>query len=138
MYHLECLFLFNKNKKQKNDDIIYISSFSENMIGLRKLCTPAYIYLVISMFSIIIIMLQNTSNSNTYCMGYYTCQVPNIFLIFAIKLIYVLFWTWILNLICKAGLPGVSWALLLFPYILMFIFIVIFMMSSAGDIPVLM
>ena len=83
-------------------------------------------------------MLQNTSNSNTYCMGYYTCQVPNIFLIFAIKLIYVLFWTWILNLICKAGLPGVSWALLLFPYILMFIFIVIFMMSSAGDIPVLM
>jgi hypothetical protein len=106
--------------------------------GLRKLCTPAYIYLVISVFSIIIIMLQNTGNSNTYCMGQYTCQVPNLFLIFAIKLVYVLFWTWILNLICKAGLPGVSWALLLFPFILMFIFIVIFMMSSSNDIPVLM
>ena len=106
--------------------------------GLRKLCTPAYIYLVISVFSIIIIMLQNTGNSNTYCMGQYTCQVPNLFLIFAIKLVYVLFWTWILNLICKAGLPGISWALLLFPFILMFIFIVIFMMSSSNDIPVLM
>lgn len=106
--------------------------------GLRKLCTPAYIYLVISILSIVIIMLQNTSNSNTYCMGNYSCQVPNIFVIFAIKLLYVLFWTWILNLICKAGLPGISWFLLLFPFILMFIFIIIFMMSSAGDIPVLM
>jgi hypothetical protein len=106
--------------------------------GLRKLCTPAYIYLVISVFSIIVIMIQNTGNSNTYCMGQFSCQVPNLFLIFAIKLIYVLFWTWILNLLCKAGLPGVSWVLLLFPFILMFIFIVIFMMSSARDIPVLM
>jgi len=105
------------------------------LAGLRKLCTPAYIYLVISIFSIIVIMIQNTSNSNTYCMGNYSCQVSNIFLIFAVKLIYILFWTWILNLICKAGLPIVSWALLLFPFILMFIFIIIFIMSSSNDIP---
>ena len=97
--------------------------------GLRKLCTPAYLYLVISVFSIIIIMLQNGSNSNTYCMGNYSCQVPNIYLIFVVKFIYVLFWTWILNLLCKAGYPGVSWLLLLFPFILMFIFIIAFMMT---------
>lgn len=106
--------------------------------GLRKLCTPAYLYLVISMFSIIIIMFQNASNSNTYCMGNYSCQVSNIFVVFAVKLLYVLFWTWILNFICNAGLPGVSWALLLFPFILMFIFIIVFMMSSSRDIPMLM
>ena len=98
--------------------------------GLRKLCTPAYIYLVISIVSIVIIMLQNTNNSNTYCMGNYSCQTPNIFIIFIIKFIYVLFWTWILNLICKAGLPGISWFLLLFPFILMFILIIAFMMAS--------
>ena len=97
--------------------------------GLRKLCTPAYLYLVVSVFSIIIIMLQNGSNSNTYCMGNYSCQVPNIYLIFVIKLLYVLFWTWILNLLCKSGYPGVSWALFLFPFILMFIFIIAFMMT---------
>ena len=97
--------------------------------GLRKLCTPAYLYLVISVFSIIIIMLQNGSNSNTYCMGNYSCQVPNIYLIFVVKFIYVLFWTWILNLLCKAGYPSVSWLLLLFPFILMFIFIIAFMMT---------
>ena len=108
------------------------------IVGLRKLCTPAYIYLVISVFSIIVIMIQNTSHSDTYCMGKYTCQVPNIFLIFIVKFIYVLFWTWVLNLICKAGLPGVSWALLLFPFILMFIFIIIFMMYSSADVPMVM
>lgn len=108
------------------------------IIGLRKLCTPAYLYLVISVFSVIIIMFQNASNSNTYCMGNYSCQVSNIILIFAIKFIYILFWTWILNLICKSGFPGVSWILLLFPFVLMFIFIIIFMMSSSEDIPVLM
>ena len=97
--------------------------------GLRKLCTPAYLYLVISVFSVIIIMLQNGSNSNTYCMGNYSCQVPNIYLIFVVKLIYILFWTWILNLLCKSGYPGVSWVLLLFPFILMFIFIIAFIMT---------
>jgi hypothetical protein len=97
--------------------------------GLRKLCTPAYLYLVISIFSIIVIMLQNGSNSNTYCMGNYSCQVSNIYLIFVIKLVYVLFWTWILNFLCKSGYPGVSWVLLLFPFVLMFIFIIAFMMT---------
>jgi len=62
-------------------------------------------------------------------MGIYSCQVPNIYLIFVIKLLYVLFWTWILNLLCKAGYPGISWVLLLFPFILMFIFIIAFMMT---------
>jgi len=97
--------------------------------GLRKLCTPAYLYLVISVVSIVIIMLQNGSNSNTYCMGIYSCQVPNVYLIFIIKFLYVIFWTWILNLLCKAGYPGISWVLLLFPFILMFIFIIAFMMT---------
>jgi hypothetical protein len=36
---------------------------------------------------------------------------------------YVLLWTWILNLICKAGVPGLSWFLLLLPFLLMFVMI---------------
>jgi hypothetical protein len=38
-----------------------------------------------------------------------------------------LFWTWILNFICKSGYPGVSWFLLLLPYILLIItFLIIY------------
>ena len=98
--------------------------------GLRNLCTPAYIYLVISMVAIVIVLIQNIGNSDTYCMGNYSCQVSNLFLIFMIKFVYVIFWTWILNLICQAGAPYLSWFLLLLPFILMFILIVLFMMSA--------
>jgi hypothetical protein len=104
------------------------------IVGLRNLCTPAYVYLVISMISIFIIMIQNSGNSTTYCMGNYSCQVSSLFLVFIVKFVYVIFWTWILNLICNAGAPYLSWFLLLLPFVLMFILIATFMMS-ANSIP---
>jgi len=89
--------------------------------GLRNLCTPAMIYLVISMAAIAVMVLQNLGSSNTYNMGPYSVDVTSTVLIFVVKIIYVLFWTWVLNLICDAGASSISWFLLLFPFILMFI-----------------
>lgn len=103
-------------------------------IGLRNLCTPAYIYLVISLIAFFIIMMQNQYNSTSYCMGNYSCEVSNITLIFVVKLIYIVLWTVILNLICKAGAPLLSWILLLFPLLFMFIFIAMFFTYNAGNI----
>lgn len=97
--------------------------------GLRKLCTPAYVYLVISVIFIIIAAIQNYGNINVYCLGSYSCDVSSTFLIFVIKLLYILFWTWILNLICKAGHPGVSWFLLLLPVLLIFILLAMLMIK---------
>jgi len=97
--------------------------------GLRKLCTPAYIYLVISVIFIIIAAIQNYGNINVYCLGSYSCNVSSTFLIFVIKLLYVLFWTWILNLICKAGHSNVSWFLLLLPVIIFFILLALMMIK---------
>ena len=64
---------------------------------------------------------QNIGNENTYCLGIYSCDVYNTTLIFIIKIIYVLFWTWILNLICRAGAPSLAWFLVLLPFILFFV-----------------
>jgi hypothetical protein len=91
--------------------------------GLRKLCTPAYVYLVISLIAILIIFLQNIGNMNVYCLGTYDCSVYSTPIIFLIKVIYVLFWTWILNLMCRAGATNFAWFLVLFPFILMFVLI---------------
>ena len=93
------------------------------IIGLRNLCTPAYIYLVISVISILVIGLQNFGNDNAYCLGPYSCYTKNKVTIFIMKIIYVLLFTWILNIICKSGYETVSWILVLMPFILMFIFI---------------
>ena len=92
-------------------------------LNLRKWCTPAYFYFCVSMIAIIIMSIQNYGNTNVYCLGDYTCGVTSTFLVFVIKIIYVLFWTWVLNLLCKNGYESVSWFLFLLPYIIMFIMI---------------
>lgn len=93
--------------------------------GLKNLCTPAYLYLVISMIALFIMAFQNIGNANVYCLGAYECNVFNTTLLFVLKFIYILFWTWILNLMCKSGQFGtsISWFFVLFPFILMFILI---------------
>lgn len=88
--------------------------------GLKNLCTPAYVYLIISAVFLIVVYIQNYNNYNVYCLGSYSCDVTNVWLIFAMKIIYILFWTWVLNLICLAGIPALSWFFVLFPFILIF------------------
>ena len=91
--------------------------------GLRNLCTPAYVYLVISSIALIVMIYQNYGNVNTYCLGDYTCNVSSTAMIFIIKALYILFWTWILNLMCNANATNIAWFVLLLPLIIMFILI---------------
>lgn len=100
------------------------------IVGLRNLCTPAYVYLVISAIAVVGMLYQNYGNIDKYCIGSYSCTVSSTIMVFLIKAIYVLFWTWVLNLICRSGAPGVSWFLVLIPFILMFIFISMMFISK--------
>lgn len=104
------------------------------MKGLRNLCTPAYVYLVISTIALIIMIFQNYGNVNTYCLGDYSCNVSSTAMIFIIKAIYILFWTWILNLMCSANATGVAWFLLLLPLIIMFILIGAMLVSGKSPV----
>jgi hypothetical protein len=97
--------------------------------GLRNLCTPAIVYLSLSIVILIIMIIQNLGNVNTFCLGQYSCNVSSTALIFIIEIVYVLFWTWILNLICRAGAPSFAWFLVLFPFILFFALIALLMIS---------
>ena len=91
--------------------------------GLRNLCTPSFVYLVISLIAFTVMAIQNFGYMNTYCLGYYSCSVSNTFMVFAFKLLYILFWTWILNLMCRAGATSVAWIFVLLPFILFFVLI---------------
>jgi hypothetical protein len=91
------------------------------------LCSPAMAYLGISILFLIIVYIQNVGNVNLYCLGTQSCEVSHINIIFFIKLIYILFWTWILNLICSSGSPSIAWFLVLLPFILMFIMLAMMM-----------
>jgi hypothetical protein len=97
--------------------------------SLKELCTPSLIYFVISIISLVVVLLQNLGNTNSYHVGSFSCRVPNTAFVFIVKLIYILFWTWVLNLICKDGHSGVSWLLILFPFILLFVMMGLLMIN---------
>jgi hypothetical protein len=96
---------------------------------LKELCTPAALYFIISIIGLIIILFQNLHNTNSYNIGNFSCKVPNTFLVFFIKFIYIIFWTYILNLICRDGHNTISWLLVLFPWILLFVIIGLLMLN---------
>lgn len=99
------------------------------IVGLRNLCTPSYVYLVVSIITMIVMIYQNYGNLNVYCLGSYSCTVSSTVMIFVIKIIYILFWTWVLNLICKAGAPGIAWFLVLLPFILLSLIVAILFLN---------
>jgi hypothetical protein len=68
----------------------------------KELCTPAMIYFVISVVAILVALLNHIKMEAVL-----------------IKAVFVLFWTYILNFLCKKGYKSVSWFLVLFPYILL-------------------
>jgi hypothetical protein len=96
---------------------------------IKELCTPAVVYFALSMISLIAIILQNFGNINTYNLGSFSTKVPNTTIILLVKFIYILFWTWIINLICKDGQSGIAWFLVLIPFILLFVIMGLLMVN---------
>jgi hypothetical protein len=97
--------------------------------SLKELCSPAMLYFIISIIALILVLFQNLGNSDSYNVGTFSCRVPNTAVVFIVKFIYVLFWTYVLNLICKDGHTGLSWLLVLLPWILLFVMIGILMLN---------
>ena len=94
----------------------------------KELCEPSKLYFVVSMVITLIVAIQNFLNQNSreYCIGPYTCPINNNGYVFVSKLLYILFWTWILDTLCRAGYKKISWFLVLFPIIMMFVLISMF------------
>jgi len=94
--------------------------------SVKQLCTPAYIYFLLSVIGIIIAIVQNVGNRGVYCLGSMSVPVSSTVMVFVVKVIGILFWTWILNLMCKDGHKEIAWFLVLLPFVLLF-----FMMGTA-------
>jgi hypothetical protein len=94
------------------------------------LCDPALLYLVISFIFYALILSQNLMNPDVYCVGDYFCRTSNIYMLFVIKALYILIWTWILNILCGYGLTWVSWLFVLIPFLLFFVLILLYMSNS--------
>ena len=80
------------------------------MLGeIKKLCTPATVYFAISISSLLYLIFTNMGNNSTLCVGNFECPVDNIYIIYIIKLAYLLLMTIILDSLCKNGYTSISW-----------------------------
>lgn len=94
------------------------------MINFKKLCTPAMLYFVLSAVSFLGMLMQNCTDSSKYKVGTMEVETPcHNAAFFVVKALYILFWTYILNMLCKKGFKTVSWALVLLPFLGMFLVI---------------
>ena len=96
------------------------------MLGLndiRKMCSPAIIYFFISVFSLLMLIGMNLSNSgtNTLCVGNYECPTESLLMVYLTKGLYILFMTIVLDSLCKNGYANISWFLVFFPLLFYFI-----------------
>jgi len=82
---------------------------------------------------IIMVIIQNLGNSRTYSLGFVTTHVTSTTMVFMVKILFILFWTWVLNLICKDGHSGIAWLLVLFPFILLFVIMALVMISPMRE-----
>jgi hypothetical protein len=69
---------------------------------LKDLCSPAALYLIISVITILVALFSGVK-----------------IIAIAMKGVFAIFWTFILNLLCQNGFKSVSWFLVLFPYVVM-------------------
>ena len=86
--------------------------------SLKELCNPALFYFVVSIVGLLLVVFQNMGTNSELMIGSSVLNVENSPVVFIVKLLYIFFWTWILNLICKDGHPGISWMLVFLPLIL--------------------
>jgi len=71
------------------------------MMKLSQLCTPAMIYFVLSVVSLVI-------------SAFYQLNIASILF----QLLFIALWTWLLNFFCKAGYTALSWVIVFFPFIM--------------------
>lgn len=83
-----------------------------SFMQLKKLCTPALVYFMLSITSMMLLVIFTLTNKKLRSKR---LMIMNVLLIHFIT---VLFWSFILNLICKYVDIRVSWFLVLFPYVM--------------------
>jgi uncharacterized membrane protein len=88
--------------------------------GAAMLCAPALTYLVISLLAVVMSWIQNAGNTQVYSAGHVSAPVQNTTYVFVLKIMWFLFWTWILNTLCNKGYKTVAWVLVAIPFLVFF------------------
>ena len=84
------------------------------------LCKPAQFYLVISLFGLFFMFVQNMGATDRFTLGTYSAPHSNPTMLLLVNALYIAVWTWMLNILCRIN-TNISWVIVLFPFVLFFI-----------------
>lgn len=94
---------------------------------LNKLCKPAKIYFYISLVTVLLLAFRNIQRGHVLFCGHDSnCSSTFVFIL---QLLYISFWTWVLNSICKFKYMQVAWFLIVLHCVMVF-----FILSEAFDL----
>ena len=101
----------------------------------NKLCAPAKLYLVLSILVTVGVTIQNLLNGtpNQFCIGSAKCTTSHVVILFVLNILYIFFWTWLLNWFCSKKLEGLSWFIVLIPFLLAAILLGAFIVLTLND-----
>jgi hypothetical protein len=93
---------------------------------LDKLCKPSQMYLFLAMIALIIVVYFNYDALNfTFCIGETCFNTPSKGVLLFINFLYILAWTFIIEVICKTQYKPLSWFLVFIPIILFILFVIV-------------
>jgi hypothetical protein len=90
----------------------------------KSLCLPSKVYFVLAVIGILLSIFLPAVFGGASFLGQ------------AIHIVYVVFWTWVLNLICKAGYKWLSWVLVLAPFVVAFFVVALVLNSDQAQTPI--
>jgi hypothetical protein len=95
-----------------------------------KLCTPSKIYFFLAIILLFLSFVNDMQNKDKdkVCLGKLKCKNKPLY--YFMNILFIVFWTWILNVICKSGHEPISWLLVLLPYVLMFVLIALIFLPA--------
>jgi len=108
-----------------------------------KLCTPAQIYLIVSFILMVLSyfglnaisqqITLNQSNSSFLQSLNFTYQ-KDARTSYVVQAVFIVLWTWVLSYLCNKGFSNLSWFLILFPWILMFLAFFVYIIEMVKNI----
>ena len=92
-----------------------------------NLCLPSKLYMIIGIILLILSYYHDTKTNDDekICLGSLKCAIKNKPAYYGLNVMFILFWAWFLNLLCRYGWGKTAWFIFLFPYVLMIIALIV-------------
>lgn len=82
---------------------------------LTKLCSPSLLFLVVSIVILLISFFQNISFRSSLSLGKVKNEIHMTAFVYVLVGVAIIFWTFLIDKMCKLGYSKVSWGLFVVP-----------------------